>query len=369
MNIRDVYKSISDLNTARDSFYCLVLDGPCRGGTGLLNGQEWRTAGGDFLPRHTEELMRQVSAHSGMAQHESGILCIDGTNVYMQRLTGRQKIVLCGAGTVGLAVIRFAKILGYEVTALEDRSPFAQKAEEAGADHVICGDYTQGLSQVHGDEDTWFVIMTMGHLSDGVCLQEISRKEHAYIGMMGSRRRVRLMLDYIGKQGADPEILRHVHAPIGLSIHARTPEEIALSVLAEITDLRNSRNAAEPFPHEILDVMDGLPDSEPAILATVIQKEGSAPQDPGARMLVRTDGGLTCTVGGGYLEAVVARRALEILGSAAAPSGAPDAAGAGNPKERRGEGFEIMDVSLESDDVVKAPMICGGSVRVALQRI
>ena len=86
-------------------------------------------------------------------------------------------------------------------------------ARRAGADTVLCQPFEEGLKKIPGDRDTYFIIVTRGHRYDQVCLEKIMKKEHAYIGMMGSRTRTVKVKQALLEQGADPQILESVHTP------------------------------------------------------------------------------------------------------------------------------------------------------------
>ena len=146
-------------------------------------------------------------------------------------------------------------MLGFEVTVLEDRPKFADHVRKAGADNVICAPFKEGLAKIGGDSDTWFVIVTRGHRYDAECLEIIVEKQNAYIGMMGSKRRVAIVKDQLEKKGIDREDLERVHTPIGLKIKAETPEEIAVSIMAEIIEVKNSREKAGGYSKVESEVM------------------------------------------------------------------------------------------------------------------
>jgi xanthine dehydrogenase accessory factor len=226
-------------------------------------------------------------------------------------LPGREKrLVVCGGGHVSIPVIRIARMLGLAVTVLEDRPAFAENARRAGAERVICAPFDEGLGQIPGDGDTFFVIVTRGHGSDLACLEAISRKPHAYIGMIGSRRRVALVKAcLVDERGCDPAVIGAVHMPIGLDIAAQTPEEIAVAIMAEIIGVKNRGGRNAVWPRELLQaILDPAADG-PRALATVVERRGSAPRGAGARMLVWPDGKALGTVGGGLLESEVIQAA------------------------------------------------------------
>ena len=133
------------------------------------------------------------------------------------------------------------KMLGFHVTVVEDRPKFADDARRAEADQVYCEPFEDGLAKIKGDTDTWFVIVTRGHRYDTDCLRTILGKPRAYVGMMGSKRRTAIVKDQLEAEGFERDVLETVHTPIGRKIAAETPEEIAVSIMAEIIQIKNSR--------------------------------------------------------------------------------------------------------------------------------
>lgn len=247
-----------------------------------------------------------------------------------------------------MPIIRIGKMLGFEVTVLEDRPKFADNARAAGADQVICDTFEKGLSQISGDSDSWFVIVTRGHRYDTICLENILHKPYAYVGMMGSRRRVAIVKDQIEKTGISREILEGVHTPIGLKIGAQTPEEIAVSVMAEIIQVKNGREKGSGYSKELLAAI--LDDSGAKVLSTIISRKGSAPRGVGTKMLIREDGSTVDTIGGGCVESEIIQKALLMM-----RTGSPD--------------FQICKVDMTMEAAEDEGMVCGGVVEVMLERM
>lgn len=123
-----------------------------------------------------------------------------------------------------MPVIQLGAMMEFTVTVLEDRPLYANNARRAGAHQVICDSFENGLDQIEGSKDTYFVILTRGHRYDQVCLERIAKMPHAYIGMIGSRKRVAKVKEVLIENGTDPEVLNQVYTPIGLNIGAETPE-------------------------------------------------------------------------------------------------------------------------------------------------
>ncbi len=256
------------------------------------------------------------------------------------------KLVVCGGGHVGIPVAKIGRMLGFKVTVLEDRPEFAENARAAGADEVILAPFDEGLARVPGDEDTFFVVATRSHDLDNICLNVVCRKPHAYIGALGSRRRSVLARErLVSEYGCDPETVASIHMPVGLLIGSETPEEIAVSVMAEIVQERNRTDRSHRWSRELLEALRDPQCKGPLALATVTERHGSAPRSVGTRMLIRLDGTAVGSIGGGELEAEVIQKAQVMLAS-------------GSPAE-----LEVQ-AALNAD-----AMACGGAVTVRIEII
>ena len=290
-------------------------------------------------------------------------------DVFCERVGRIPKLVICGGGHVSMPIVRMGKMLGFTVTVLEDRPKFADNARAAGANRVLCRPFAEGLSEILGDSDTWFVIVTRGHRYDTECLEAILGKTYAYVGMMGSRRRVAIVKDQLEARGIAREVLEAVHTPIGLKIGAQTPEEIAVSVMAEIIQVKNSREKSAGYSKELLEALsdgalkerkaeDCRKDQETAgtvhgkrkVLATIISRKGSAPRDVGTKMLIMEDGTTVDTIGGGCVESEIMQKALLMMRQ-------------GRPK------FQICRVDMTMEAAEDEGMVCGGVVEVMLESI
>ncbi len=154
--------------------------------------------------------------------------------VFVEVVEPAPTVVVIGAGHVGQAVARLAKILDFRVVVVDDRPDFASRERFPTADQVISGDFITTLRSMALTPTTYMVLVTRGHRHDELCLREAAPSRAAYVGMIGSRRRVRTVLQHLAEDGVRPDALARVHSPIGLDIGAETPEEIALSIMAEI---------------------------------------------------------------------------------------------------------------------------------------
>lgn len=319
-----------------------VLEGPHIGEKAVLSDGRmiWRRPEDGFFSNCQEEAEKIT---------EGGEHSLAETLVFSDTLGREKQLVICGGGHISMPLIHFGVMMGYEVTVLEDRPLYADHARKAGATRVLCMPFEEGLKQIEGDTDTYFVIVTRGHRYDQICLEKIIQKEHAYIGMIGSRRRVALVKEKMVEQGCDKAILDSVYTPIGLAIGAETPVEISISIMAEIIEVKNRKKRTYGFSKEILRAIKN-PESDQGrrILATIVRRKGSAPQGVGTRMLICQNGRCVGTIGGGCMEARVIRRALMLAGQE-------------NPEP------EIFPVDLSGLDAEDDGMVCGGVVDILLE--
>ena len=280
-----------------------IIDGEGAGTKALFDRQEqvFRDEG---FPAELAEGIRTMDCP------QAGLLEQNGSQVFLERISDGKRLVICGAGHVALCVIRIGVMLGYEITVIEDRREFAEKAGEAGAHRVICKPFGEALDEAGDDPMTAFVIMTREHSHDVECLRRVLQRPSAYIGMMGSRSRTEQIRQQMLEEGYDARKVEQIHMPIGLRIGSRTPEEIAVSVAAELISVLNAADPGEGFPPGMAEELAADPSG---VLAMIVEKSGEAPRRPGTKMLVRTDGSFLGTVGGGYAEAEILKTARQMI--------------------------------------------------------
>ncbi len=323
-------------------------------------GEKLLISGGSVIYQ-SKEGIPGLDALPELAQiQDAGIFSIGGIRMFCEILGRPKKIVVCGGGHVSLPIIKIGRMTGFQIHVLEDRPKFADWARKAGAEKVTCEPFAQGLASIKGDKDTFFVVVTRGHRYDQVCLETIVEKEHAYIGMIGSRRRAALVKEALLAQGKEPEAVNRIYAPIGLNIGAETPEEIAVAVMAEIIQVKNQEKRSFGYSEEILEGILGSREPneritiaegrEPNVLATIIMRKGSAPRKTGTKMLILPDGNCIGTIGGGCAEAEVVRIARSMIRS-------------GKETCRR------CHVDMTGEDAQEEGMVCGGMIDVLLEAI
>ena len=177
-------------------------------------------------------------ARQALKENKSTIVEIEaGCSVFLNVLSADAQLVICGAGHIALPLARFAQKLGFQVTVIDDRSDFANQARFPGC-NVIAEGFTAALRGMTFGPATYVVVITRGHEHDVDCLIEVINKKTVYVGLIGSRRRVRVVLEALAVKGLSQERLNEVFTPIGLPIGAESPEEIALSIVSELVCVR-----------------------------------------------------------------------------------------------------------------------------------
>jgi xanthine dehydrogenase accessory factor len=166
-------------------------------------------------------------------------------NVYLEPQFPFSHLVIAGAGHVGQAVAHIGHLLDFEVTVIDDRPEFANKYIVPEADNIIVQDIGKAIDEMPKTADTYFVIVTRGHSHDADALKACIKSDVAYIGMIGSARKTALMQKkFIAKGWATPSQFNRVHAPIGIEINSKTVQEIAISIAAELVQVRNQGQSA-----------------------------------------------------------------------------------------------------------------------------
>ena len=168
-----------------------------------------------------------------------------GAEYFVEGYTTPPRIILCGGGHVSRAIYTFAVNLGFNLTVIDDREEFANKTRFPLANVVVAESSAEGFRSIEINKNTFIVIATRGHRYDHVSLEAALNTSASYIGLLGSKRKTILIYEELLSKGVSIDRIKDVRAPIGLDINARTPEEIAISIMAEILMIRNGGGGNE----------------------------------------------------------------------------------------------------------------------------
>lgn len=309
----------------------------------ILFGKEivWQNEG----CRLKKEELENQRLQELMQCEQSQVVELDGVRWLLEILKPEARLIICGAGHVALACLRMAKLLGMDVTVLEDREEYAQAAEEAGADRVICKPFREAIRALENTDSCKYLVMTRAHKMDQDCLEEIFRKPYSYVGMLGSPKKIEALRNNLVQAGIEEFHFEKLHSPVGLDIGAKTPAEIGVSVMAELIQLQNSgEEEASSYSREML----GRQALHPAagILCTLVDNGGGSPRNPGTKMLVYSSDDRIGTIGGGVLEGTVIREAVQMM--------------------EKGEKRKIIHSGVDGND---SGMVCCRDAEVLLERV
>lgn len=339
-----LYECIKNRDVQAANFTAVVVEGPDTGEKIFVSDGNiiWHSDKYEFLKSRLNLLEEGP---------ETGLTEVEGRRIFCEYVGNRNKLIICGGGHVSIPIIQIGKSIGFYITVLEDRPKFADAARRAGADRVICDSFEQGMSCVDSDMDTYFVIVTRGHRYDSICLAMALQKANAYIGMMGSRKRVGIVKEQLIEDGAPKKLLDKVYTPIGLSIGAETPEEIAVSIMAEIIQVKNIRKCSAGYDTELLNkLVSEVPEVQKKVLAVIVSRKGSAPRETGTKMLICEDGTVTGTIGGGCAEAEIIQKSIRMMNTAA-------------------KSPLLTKVDMTGREAEEDGMVCGGTIEVWLELI
>ncbi|MDO8749772.1 MAG: XdhC family protein [Dehalococcoidia bacterium] len=217
----------------------LIKPGPAGGAVGakLLirsDGSLSGTLGKPELDQLAVATAKRLATY-GECEH---VVTSDGTELFVEAYTSPPTVVLMGGGHIAKALAPLAKMLQFRLFVLDDRPEFANQERFPEAEAVAVAGYSGGLDSFPITKNTAIIIATRGHNFDDLALEMAVRSPAGYVGLVGSQRKVILIYQELLKRGVSLERMREIHSPIGLDIRARTPEEIAISIMAELVQFR-----------------------------------------------------------------------------------------------------------------------------------
>lgn len=166
------------------------------------------------------------------------VVAADGSEYFVEAYTTPPQLVLCGGGHVSKSIAPLAKTVGFRVFVTDDREEFANAERFPEADIIVAKKPEDALAELPINPNTFIVVATRGHRYDNVALAAAARTAAGYVGLLGSKRKIIMIYEDLLRMGISPERVRELRAPIGLDIGARTPEEIAVSVVSEVLMFR-----------------------------------------------------------------------------------------------------------------------------------
>ncbi len=274
-------------------------------------------------PRHDGTLYQRAIA--SLLQQEA-----DVSVIREEWFCPQPRLFICGGGHVAKEVAALAAHLDFHVTVLDDRADLVTADRFPTAEQVICDSYDNLENYL--EPGACYVVVTPDHKADLLCVSKILPTQYAYLGMIGSKKKVAATFENLRRACFTEEQIGTIFAPIGLPIGAVTPAEIAFSILAQVIQEKNRSHAASA-DREVLEV------KEKGVLCVITEKHGSAPRGVGSMMFVGEDKVLG-SIGGGEPEYLVIRHAREC------------------------RSLETRQYVLNNRGANGLDMICGGTIQV-----
>lgn len=177
------------------------------------------------------------------AAYDNGLICGGQLEIFVEPVLPQPRALVFGAGHISKSLSKVLSLAGFSVAVVDDREAFASRERFPEADEVIAGEYEQVFPRLEVNDSTYLVIVTRGHRDDMRVLRWAVGTQARYIAMIGSKRKVISVIKELEKDGTPRDAFERISAPMGLDIGAVTPEEIAISVAAEMIAVRRSADS------------------------------------------------------------------------------------------------------------------------------
>ncbi len=260
-NLVELCKELLQDETPKHFIKHQVHKGTVVDGSGMICSGEQTVI---FYPINKSKLSTIESILTGYAENKSGILSIHPENFtftiddelsttynymhtsesnwsYNESLNKKDIVYIVGGGHVGLATSKLLKQLGFYVIVFDDRTQLNTFEDNIYADEKHLIDYKEVSNHIPESNSAYIMIMTNKYTDDKLALSKLINKKYKFIGVLGSKAKLKLMFDVLQKEGSTKDELNKIHAPIGLHIYSQTPEEIAVSIGAQIIGIKNKK--------------------------------------------------------------------------------------------------------------------------------
>jgi xanthine dehydrogenase accessory factor len=206
-------------------------------GGGCLEAEVWQSAMNVIKAQEPKLLEYDLT---GREETPEGLICGGIMQVFIEPVIPEPVLYILGAGNIGFTVAKIARMVGFHIIVIDDRPAYANAERFPEAEKFIIEDPADALPKLGINKVSYLVIACRGHLDDQRALAQSLKTPAVYIGMIGSKKKTRTVFNNLRKEGFKEDDLKRVHAPVGLPIAAETPEEIAISIMAEITNIRRT---------------------------------------------------------------------------------------------------------------------------------
>ena len=210
-------------------------------GGGCVEADVWAAAKEVITKESPRKMVFQLNNE---ASYDNGLICGGTLEVFVEPILPHPVAYIFGGGHISMALARSANAAGFGIVVIDDREQFANKERFPMAQEIFTT-YDDAYARIKPNASSYLVIVTRGHRDDMRVLAWAVRTEARYIGMIGSKRKVLSVYQALEKEGFSPEEFKRVYAPMGLEIGALSPEEIAISIAAELVAVRRTAQSAQ----------------------------------------------------------------------------------------------------------------------------
>lgn len=204
-------------------------------GGGCVEAEVWNAAREAMVDGRSRRLSFSLGED---AAYDNGLICGGQLEVFIEPVDPQPRAIIFGAGHISKSLAAVASLCGFHTTVVDDRESFASRERFPAADEVLAGPYEELIPRLEINSGAYLIIVTRGHRDDMRVLRLLAAVPARYLAMIGSKRKVLAVLKELEHEGIPRERFSHLHAPMGLEIGAVTPEEIAVSVAAEMIAVR-----------------------------------------------------------------------------------------------------------------------------------
>ena len=239
------------MNDSRGVFCTVISENLTK--KSIISGIDW------FGEKPLEKITKRITSEYDTVIGDEKPQKIKG-NVFLDPLIPPVHVFIFGGGHVSLYLSQVTKSVGFHVTVIDDRMKFTDKKRFPHVDNTLCADYEEVFEKIDIDGNSYLIIVTRGHKHDALVLEKALNTEASYIGMIGSRKKVITLYKRLIEKGFDRKKLEKVFSPIGLDIGAKTPEEIAISIVSELIKFKRKGREKEirHCMQRIVHVMDKI---------------------------------------------------------------------------------------------------------------
>ena len=249
-----IYKALKASENAQSYCFATIIEATLKGtprktGAKMIvfdDGSSWGSIGGGRNEKAAiAQCLKAIQNKKPLTVtynyfgREGESVCGGMMKVFIEPFTPREQLIICGAGHIALPLSVTAKMLGFMVTIIDNRQEYANKNRFPHVDKIIVGDHAEQLSRISIKPDSYVAIVTQGNEFDYECLKAVIKSDAGYIGVISSKPKRVKFFGRLKKSGIEGKYLKRVHIPMGIDIGAQTPEEIAVSIMAEIVSVRN----------------------------------------------------------------------------------------------------------------------------------